>query len=649
MKKLIAVLYLAVASVAAGASVPMEDFFKDFVFDEFSISPDGTKVAALSMWKDNLNLYCIDLATKKPAMLTGLTTMGVMRVNWVGNNRLVFTGKEDGYPTGGIFAVDADGKNSRALSKNMQDPSNKSRDTRFMGRFGDSENEILVINNERRAEDYDVYVMNVHTGAKKMVAMNPGRVVDWLADVNGAVRVGMAQDKMEMYLVYRDKPKGEFSKIKTWSIREADIELLDFDENNQYIYVKTNLGHDTSTIVLMDPRTGEVVKTLFEDPTYDAGGVLLNWKHKLLGYSIDRERPTAVWVDEEMKRTQAMIDTELPDTHNSIRSRSRDGEWLIILAWSDRDPGTYYILNTKKLTLEKLVSRAPWINPKQMSECRPIVYTARDGLTIHGYLTLPFGVEPKNLPMIVNPHGGPWVRDSWQYTEEIQFLASRGYAVLQMNFRGSTGYGRKHLQAGYGQWGLKMQDDITDGVNWAVAQGYADPRRIAIYGASYGGYACMAGLAFTPDLYRCGINYVGVTDIALLLKTIPESWERMRGDLEDKTGNSKVDRERLDATSPLKNADKIRVPVMFVYGERDERVDLKHGTRMASSLKSRGIPVEWMSRVDEGHGYYRKENVYDLYNTMEKFLAKYMDKPTHEDVKIGESKVVEMPAKLPEK
>jgi len=237
---------------------------------------------------------------------------------------------------------------------------------------------------------------------------------------------------------------------------------------------------------------------------------------------------------------------------------------------------------------------------------------------------VPAGGETAKLPLIVNPHGGPWARDHWGFNPEVQFLASRGYAVLQMNFRGSTGYGRKLLESGYGQWGLAMQDDITDGVRWAIEQGIADPKRVAIYGASYGGYAAMAGLAFTPELYRCAVNYVGVTDIELLLRTIPQSWEPARDALETMTGNARIDRARLESTSPLKNADKIRAPVFFAYGERDDRVDMKHATRLASRLKANGVEVEFMSRPDEGHGYRRWKNKIAFYKALEAFLAKHL-------------------------
>jgi len=505
-----------------------------------------------------------------------------------------------------------------------------------------------VVSGERNIENPDVYRMNVRTGTKRMVALNPGKVEGWLADRTGAVRVGFGEAGQETFLWYRDDATSDFRKVKTWHFREGKVTPLRFDKDNRLIYVRSDLGRDTAAICTMNPATGEILETLYSDPTYDAGSVMIDRASgRLLGFVTEAERLRFTWTDPKMAKIQQMIDQELPDTLNYVYSYSMDATWIVFCALSDRDPGSFYIYNAKDVTLEKLVNRAPWLKPAQLAEMKPISYKSRDGLTIHGYLTLPNVPVKKNLPLIVNPHGGPWVRDEWGYNFEVQYLASLGYAVLQMNYRGSTGYGKKFLEAGYGQWGLAMQDDITDGVKWAIAEGYVNPSRIGIYGGSYGGYACMAGLAFTPELYRCGINYVGVTDIGLLLKTIPESWERMREDLENKTGNAKIDRARLEATSPLKNAERIKAPTFFAYGELDERVDIKHGTRMAAALKRNGVPVEWMARVDEGHGYRRPENKKAFYSQMGSFLAKYMGENTAPgaQVIVGEPKVTEMPAK----
>lgn len=621
MKRILLGLLLGLLSTGllCAADIPLENFFKDSAFDEIIINPDGTKVAALSRYKEHLNLYVIDLATKKPVMLTGLTDRDVRGVHWVNNTRLTFTTVKDGYWTGGLFAIDADGRNSRALVKHDD------RQAEYLAPYGNSENEILVVSNQRMQLLSDVCRLNVDTGAIKIVKMNPGNVREWLVDHKGEVRLGAGTKdagKSRFLLSYDNKTK-KWKELKTWAFEEGSLELLAFHADNQHAYVLSNLGRNTAAIMLLDANTGALSEPLFEDPVYDAGSVLLSRKtHELLGFSIERERDEIQWVAPRLQDLQKQLDLELPDTHNYISSSSKDQSKVVVNAASDRDPGTFYFFNVEAMTLEKLVSRKPWIKPAQMAEMRPITYTARDGLTIHGYLSIPANTEAKNLPLIVNPHGGPWVRDSWGYNPEVQFLASRGYAVFQMNFRASTGYGRKHLNAGYGQWGRAMQNDITDGVQWLIQQGMVDPDRIAIYGASYGGYASMAGLAFTPELYRCGVNYVGVTDVKLLLQTMPESWKLLANyELEIMT---KTDKAILEASSPLHNADKIRVPVFFAYGERDDRVDREHGTKLRAILKHNGVPSRWMSREDEGHGFRRWENKIAFYTELGEFLAENM-------------------------
>ncbi|MFA5057386.1 MAG: S9 family peptidase [Opitutaceae bacterium] len=653
---LIVLAVLAARGWCNDPSPPLEDFFRDYTFDEIKVSPDGTKVAALSKWKDHLNLYVIDLKTKRPTQLTGLTIMDVTEVRWIGNDRLIFTGQDDGYSTGGLFAIDADGKHIRTLADSIRQQGSRGswvyRSTEFLDYYGKpvdlegkSADEILVTCNERDELNPDVYRMNVRTGVKRMLARNPGDVRLWMPDGTGAVRVGFGEKGREQFLIYRDSANGDWREVKRWDFLGGTIRPLAFETANHLIYVSSNLGRDTAAICLLDPATGKIVKELFAHDTYDAEQVILSRADgSLLGFFCNAEKPEVVWTDGRMKNLQALVDQELPETRNFFPSRSLDNTWIVISAATDRDPGTFYLLNTRELTMEKLVSRADWLKPSRMAEMKPISYQARDGSTVHGYLTVPPAKEPRHLPLIVNPHGGPWYRDSWGFNPEVQFLASRGYAVLQVNFRGSTGYGRKWLEAGYGQWGLAMQDDITDGVRWAIDQGVADPKRIAIYGASYGGYATMAGLAFTPELYRCGINYVGVTDIELLLRTIPDAWESIRAQLEVTTGDAKRDRERLRATSPLLNADKIRAPVFFAYGELDDRVDLKHATKLATQLRKHGVPVEWMIRSDEGHGYRRWKNKIRLYQAMEKFLATNLTAGGKPPVTTGTPEVLEMPA-----
>ncbi len=254
---------------------------------------------------------------------------------------------------------------------------------------------------------------------------------------------------------------------------------------------------------------------------------------------------------------------------------------------------------------------------------KPITYRSRDGLTIHGYLTLPRG-GGRNLPMVVNPHGGPWARDSWGYNPELQFLANRGYAILQVNFRGSTGYGRKFWEASFKQWGRTMQDDVSDGVAYAIKEGVADRKRVAIYGASYGGYATLAGLAFTPELYACGVDYVGVSNLFTFMKTIPPYWKPMLDMLHEMVGDPEQDKELLAAVSPVLHADKIRAPLFIAQGAKDPRVNKDESDQMVAALKKRGIDVEYMVKENEGHGFHNEENRFEFYEAMERFLDKHL-------------------------
>ena len=262
-----------------------------------------------------------------------------------------------------------------------------------------------------------------------------------------------------------------------------------------------------------------------------------------------------------------------------------------------------------------------------MAEMKPITYAARDGLTIHGYLTLPVGAEAKNLPVVVNPHGGPWARDRWGFNPEVQFLANRGYAVLQTNFRGSTGYGRAFWEASFRQWGLRMQDDITDGVNYLIEQGIADPEHVAIYGGSYGGYATLAGLAFTPDLYACGVDYVGVSNLFTFLQTIPPYWKPMLEMMYEMVGNPEELKEQFEQTSPALQADKIKAPLLIAQGAKDPRVNVAESDQIVEALRQRGVEVAYLVKENEGHGFHNEENRFEFYEAMEQFLAEHLQTP----------------------
>ena len=302
----------------------------------------------------------------------------------------------------------------------------------------------------------------------------------------------------------------------------------------------------------------------------------------------------------------------------------KDETLWIVAAVSDRTQGTRYIYNVETDALVKLGDITPWLDKNDMAPMQPVVYKSRDGLTIHGYLTLPVGRQTKNLPVIVNPHGGPHSRDGWCFNQEVQFLANCGYAVFQPNFRGSTGYGRKFWTAGFKQWGRAMQDDITDGVQWLIEQKIADPKRIGIYGGSYGGYATLAGVTLTPDLYVAAVDYVGCSNLFTTLKNIPPYWEPYRQMEYEMLGDPEKDKEMLTAVSPVFHADKIRTPLFVAQGTNDPRVNKVESDQIVEALRKRGIPVEYMVKDNEGHGFHNQENQFAFYEAMEKFFARYL-------------------------
>ena len=328
--------------------------------------------------------------------------------------------------------------------------------------------------------------------------------------------------------------------------------------------------------------------------------------------------------DQERKTLQEELEQRFPGYEVVIADRSKDENKLIIVTYSDKVLEAYYFYDLITGEFKKIVEISPWLDEEFMADMQPIQYTSRDGLIIHGYLTLPRELPSRDLPVVINPHGGPWARDYWGYNPEVQFLANRGYAVLQMNFRGSTGYGRKFWELGFKEWGRKMQDDITDGVNWLTEKGIADPDRIGIYGGSYGGYAALAGLTFTPDLYACGVDYVGVSNILSWFEAIPPYWEPLRDMFYEMVGDPEKEQELLKAASPLFHVDNIKVPLFIAQGANDPRVPKAESDQMVEALKVRGIEVPYMVKENEGHGFANEENRFDFYRAMEKFLGKYL-------------------------
>nr|NGX63389.1 Dipeptidyl aminopeptidase BIII [Candidatus Anoxychlamydiales bacterium] len=398
-----------------------------------------------------------------------------------------------------------------------------------------------------------------------------------------------------------------------------------FTFDNENLYVTSNVDRDKTAIYEYDLKEKKLSKLIFENRYVDVSNLIASKKRKkITAASYTTDKTKFVFFDKERKKIQKFVDDKLSKYENYFVSLSDDETKFIVHSVNDRTRGSYYLFNSKNFKLKKLFDASPWLHEKDLAKMIPISYKARDGLVIHGYLTLPVDKSKKSVALVVHPHGGPWVRDYWGFNPEVQFLANQGYAVLQMNYRGSTGYGKKFVEASFKQWGLKMQDDITDGVLWTINQKIADSKKIAIYGASYGGYAALMGIVKTPNLYAAAVDYVGVSNMFTFLETLPPYWILEKQMLNEMVGDPKKDKEQFIETSPALNADKIKTPLLIAQGANDPRVKKSESDQMVEALKTQGIEVEYMVKDNEGHGFHNEENRFDFYRAMKIFLNKYI-------------------------
>jgi dipeptidyl aminopeptidase/acylaminoacyl peptidase len=616
----LAIVALPAASAADDAPIPVRDFFRHPERSNFRISPDGKTLAFMQPYERRMNIYVQPIAGGEPKRLTNETARDIPDHFWKGPDRLVYVKDFGGDENFHVVAVNKDGSGLKDLT-----PFDGVR-AEIIDQLRDFPDQLLVGLNKRNKEVFDAYRLDLKTGELELVAENPGNITSWLADHAGNIRGAQTTDGVNTSFLYRNGASGPFRTVLTTSFRDSFNPLF-FTFDNKSLYAASNLGRDKQAIVLVDPATAKEQKVLFEHPDVDVDRLSFSHKRKVLTtISYVTWKQQRKYLDPETEKLFAALEKQLPGYEFGIQSMTDDEDRMIVAAYNDRTPGTRYLYDSHAGKLTKLGDIAPWLPETKMAGMKPIEYKARDGLTIKGYVTLPNGKEPQNLPIVVNPHGGPWARDVWGWNPEVQMLANRGYAVLQMNFRGSTGYGRNFWQASFKQWGLKMQDDITDGVNYLVKEGIADPKRVCIYGGSYGGYATLAGVTYTPELYACAVDYVGVSNLFTFLNTIPPYWKPFLDMMHEMVGDPEKDKALLAAASPALNADRIRTPLFIAQGARDPRVNIDESNQMVKALKTRGVDVPYMVKENEGHGFRNEENQFDFYEAMDRFLAKYLGK-----------------------
>jgi dipeptidyl aminopeptidase/acylaminoacyl peptidase len=596
----------------------MEDFFRNPEKAVFSFSPDGAHIAWMQPWSTRLNIHVYKIGEEKVTRITSAAERDISGYMWASNNRIAYVQDRTGDENYRLYAVNIDGSNEKELT-----PFEKVQ-VRLIDRLEKDDEHLLIAMNKRDPRVFDVYHININTGQMDMIVQNPGNIVGWLTDHEGNLRVARATDGVNTGLLCRDSDKDPFQVLVRTNFKESLAPIF-FTFDNKNLYVVSNIGRDKAAIYEYDVKTKEHIRLIYEHPEVDVSGLLRsNKRKKITGVVYITDKRYYHFFDQEREQLQRDLEERLPGYEVVITSMSDDERKVLVRAYSDRSFGGYYYFNRDTKEFLKLADISPWLNEEELAEMKPITYRSRDGLTIHGYLTLPKGLKPKRLPAIINPHGGPWARNTWGYNPEIQFLANRGYAVLQMNFRTSSGYGRKFWEAGFKQWGLAIQNDISDGVKWLTRKGIADPKRMGIYGGSYGGYATLAGLAFTPDLYACGVDYVGISNIFSWLKSIPPYWKPYLEMMYEMVGHPEQDKELLVRTSPVYHVDEIKAPLFVAQGANDVRVPKSESDQIVEALRKRNIDVVYMVKENEGHGFMNEENRFDFYRAMEKFLAKHL-------------------------
>lgn len=649
---------LAWCGALAADPIALTDFFRTPVLTSAIVSPSGRYIAATMAGgpEQRQRLIMLNLQElSKPKLLAGFDDADIKSVLWVNDDRLVFTVTDRQSPYGdqfgeGLFAVDREGKHpARRLIKRywslVSEPSRPAERElsvyhRFHSVVRDGSNDVVVqlAEFDGRNEMISTMLLRLDTVSGRTSVLTqdaPGYVRHWALDLKGVPRVALSVREGKSRLHWKagsDAPWSLIREYDTFSdLGGIPSPLVVGAGNTLYLVAGTGHDSDTGSLVRLDMAKKDLGwQTLLSLKGYDfRGNLIFGTQGEILGVHYLSDARGTHWFDPVLRNIQAKVDGLLPATNNRIDcGECRTPETVLVASSSDRQPAIYYLYHSKAGTLERLAQSRPWTKPQTMATRDLMRFSARDGLSIPVHITRPVA-HVGRAPTVVLVHGGPWLRGGeWAWYAESQFLASRGYVVIEPEFRGSTGFGFKHFRAGWKQWGLAMQDDIADATQWAVQQGFTDPRRVCIAGASYGGYATLMGLIRYPDMYRCGVNWVGVTDIDLMYSI---NWSDM-SDLWRQygmpvlVGDREKDAKQLAATSPIALATKLTQPLLMAYGSLDRRVPIDHGTQLRNAVSPHNANLEWLVYADEGHGWMLPANKFDFWRRVEQFLDRHLKK-----------------------
>lgn len=608
----------------------VEDYFANPKAFTFRFSPDGKYLSYRESDENGKqHIYVKNLATQETKRAIEEKDELVRQYGWLNNGRLFYSMDKGGNENYHIYAVDLDGSNLKDLT-----PFEGVR-AQFTELLRDDKEHIIVSMNKNNPQVFEPYKVNLKTGELTQLytnedAANPiaGYDFDKEGKLKGFTKM---RDGVEQDLYYEDG-NGGFKLIKSLNWKDT-FGILSFNyatENPDDAYIVSNLDSDKAEILLYDLKEDKVIKQVFKNDQYDVQNMGLSRKrnYEIDYFSYEGEKSVIVPMSNAYKQLEAKMKEQLPGKQYQVLDETEDENLYMVYVDSDRLYGIYYAYNVAENTLKELYNTMPQLKEEDMSEMRPITFTSRDGITLHGYITLPkAALAGEKVPVIVNPHGGPQgIRDSWGFNPESQLFASRGYATLQVNFRISGGYGREFLESGFKQIGRKAMDDVEDGLKYVIDQGWVDADKAAIYGGSHGGYAVLRGLTKTPDLYACGVDYVGVSNLFTFMKTIPPYWKPYLKIIKEIWYDEDVPEEKaiMEEVSPVYQIDKIKKPLFVVQGANDPRVNIDESDQIVSALRAKGYDVPYMVRYDEGHGFGKEENRIQLYKSMMGFYAKHL-------------------------
>ncbi|MFC4563681.1 alpha/beta fold hydrolase [Nocardiopsis mangrovi] len=629
--------------MAQPALISVKDFFRTPERTAATISPDGARIAYLAPWKNRLNVWIQDLDSGAgPRCVTADETRTVLRYTWTDDPRwLLYLQDTGGDENWHVFRIDLDDPQAPAVDLTPFPGATTPGLELAAARPG----KAIVQLNARNVAEFDLYEIDIASGELTLLAENPGPVTGWLYAGEGRLFAQTLEDDGTYVFARRDGETGELHRVATFDGADYPISAypLEATPDGTGAWIGSNRGTDHTRLVRLDLATGEETE-VDSHPDYDLdtrAQVFPTFPHplirdrrgELLGVRYQGERQVIRALDPDFAEVLANLERLSEGDLGAVSCDDSGRRWVASFV-HDRDARVTWFYDHDAGEVRLLFRSSPHLDPDAMAPMTPVTITARDGLALPSYLTLPVGVDPTGLPLVLLVHGGPWTRDSWGFDPSVQLLANRGYAVLQVNFRGSGGFGKAHMQAAIGEFAGKMHDDLIDAVDWAVAQGYADPDRVAIFGGSYGGYATLVGAAFTPDRFAAAFAYVGISNLASFMRTVPEhaksslvnNWYRYVGDPDDPEQEADV-----LARSPISRVDEIRTPLMIVQGANDVRVVRAESDNIVAALRERGVEVEYLVFDDEGHMFVNPENLIAMFSAAERFLAHHLEERNGHD------------------